>query len=80
MERLAIRTLVVGGSLLLVVAAIHLAVTSELREFFLRSSRSDQSMRFWLAPFLLNHVVVASPLRRAQSRRERYGGGCRCPR
>ena len=58
-QRLATRTLAAGGSLLLVVAAIHLAVTPELRDLFLRSSGGSRSMRFWLAPFLLNHVVVA---------------------
>ena len=57
LQRLATRILEVGGVLLLVVAAIHLAVTLELRDLFLRSAGAP-SMRFWLAPFLLNHVVV----------------------
>jgi hypothetical protein len=42
--------------LLLIVAAIHLAVAPMLRGMFLRSA--PNAARFWLAPFMLNHVVV----------------------
>lgn len=56
-QRLATRALAVGGILLLVVAAIHLAVTPVLRTLFLTAAARGTA-RFWLAPFLLNHVVV----------------------
>ena len=55
-NRLASRALVVGGVLLIVVAAIHLAVAPMLRGLFLKSAPG--AARFWLAPFMLNHVVV----------------------
>lgn len=55
-NRLASRALIVGGVLLIVVAAIHLAVAPMLRSLFLKSAPA--AARFWLAPFMLNHVVV----------------------
>ena len=56
-QRFAARALAVGGVLLLIVAAIHLAVTPMLRTLFLTAAGQGPA-RFWLAPFLLNHVVV----------------------
>ena len=56
-QRFAARALAVGGIMLLVVAAIHLAVTPMLRTLFI-SAAGHGPARFWLAPFLLNHVVV----------------------
>jgi len=56
-QRFATRALAVGGTILLVVAAIHLAVTPLLRTLFV-SAADGGPARFWLAPFLLNHVVV----------------------
>ena len=53
----ATRALSAGGVLLLVVAATHLAVTPVLRNLFANAA-STEAARFWLAPFLLNHVVV----------------------
>ena len=56
-QRFATRALAVGGVLLLVVAAIHLAVTPMLRSMFVGAAGQGPA-RFWLEPFLLNHVVV----------------------
>jgi hypothetical protein len=53
----ATRALSVGGVLLLVVAAIHLAVTPLVRTLF-SNAASTEAARFWLAPFLLNHIVA----------------------
>jgi hypothetical protein len=53
----ATRALSAGGVLLLVVAAIHLAVTPVVRTMFSNAASTEEA-RFWLAPFLLNHVVV----------------------
>ena len=57
MQQFAARALAVGGVLLLIVAAIHLAVTPMLRTLFLTAAGQGPA-RFWLAPFVLNHVVV----------------------
>lgn len=53
----ATRALSAGGWLLLVVAAIHLAVTPIVRTLFSNAASTEEA-RFWLAPFLLNHVVA----------------------
>ena len=53
----AARVLSVGSVLLLLVAAIHLLVTPLLRTEFLDAIPAEPA-RFWLAPFLLNHVIV----------------------
>jgi hypothetical protein len=51
------RILVVDGTLLLIVAAIHLLVIPELRSLLARLL-SPAAFRFVWSPFLLNHVVV----------------------
>jgi hypothetical protein len=57
LQRFAARALAAGGVLLLVVAGIHLAVTPLLQASF-SGAVGHGPARFWLAPFLLNHVVV----------------------
>jgi hypothetical protein len=53
----ATAALSVGGSLLLLVAAIHLAVTPLLRDMFV-AVLPEAAARFWAGPFLLDHVAV----------------------
>ena len=48
----------VTGSLLLIVAAIHLLVTPVLKSTFLDRALTAQELRIVSPPFLLNHIVV----------------------
>ncbi|MFI5251947.1 MAG: hypothetical protein ACHQQQ_05870 [Bacteroidota bacterium] len=57
MKQFAPRILAGAGVLLLVVAGIHIVMTPELNYLFLRDNPGAAG-RFWIAPFLLNHVVV----------------------
>jgi hypothetical protein len=54
---IASHILIVEGTLLLVVAAIHMLVIPSLRGVFVRVL-SPGAFRFIWSPFLLNHVVV----------------------
>lgn len=54
---MATRSLTVAGVILIIVAGIHLAVAPELRSLFLRDIPNNAG-QFWIAPFMLNHVVV----------------------
>ena len=52
------RTVGVTGVLLLIVAAIHLAVTPLLKKEVLDSALTPQQLSIVQPPFLLNHLVV----------------------
>jgi hypothetical protein len=52
------RIISVTGSLLLIVAAIHLLVTSALKRAILDRVLTQQELRIISPPFLLNHIVV----------------------
>ena len=52
------RIISVTGSLLLIVAAIHLLVTSALKSAILDRVLTPQELRIVSPPFLLNHIVV----------------------
>jgi hypothetical protein len=52
------RIISVTGSLLLIVAAIHLLVTPALKSAILDGVLTPQELRIVSPPFLLNHIVV----------------------
>jgi hypothetical protein len=52
------RIISVTGSLLLIVAAIHLLVTPVLKRSFLDRVLTPQELEVVSPPFLLNHIVV----------------------
>src|ERR1700682_2834113 len=52
------RIISMTGSLLLIVAAIHLLVTSALKRSLLDRVLTPQELRIISPPFLLNHIVV----------------------
>ncbi len=52
------RIMSVTGSLLLMVAAIHLLVTPALKSAILDRTLTPQELRIVSPPFLLNHIVV----------------------
>ena len=52
------RIMNVTGSLLLIVATIHLLVTPVLKSAFLDRVLTPQELRIVWPPFLLNHIVV----------------------
>lgn len=52
------RIMNVTGSLLLIVAAIHLLVTPALRSAILERLLTPEQLRIVSPPFLLNHIVV----------------------
>jgi hypothetical protein len=52
------RIVSVTGSLLLIVAAIHLLVTPALKSAILDRTLTPQELRIVSPPFLLNHIVV----------------------
>jgi hypothetical protein len=56
--RIVARTVSVTGVLLLIVAAIHLAVTPALKEAILDRVLTPRQLPIVLPPFLLNHLVV----------------------
>jgi hypothetical protein len=56
--RVVARTVSVTGILLLIVAAIHLAITPLLKEAILDRLLTPQQLAIVLPPFLLNHLVV----------------------
>jgi|SRR6267143_4955536 len=56
--RIVARTVSVTGVLLLVVAAIHLAVTPLLKKEVLDRALTPQQLSIVQPPFLLNHLVV----------------------
>src|SRR5216684_1383632 len=55
---LVARIISVTGSLLLIVAAIHLLVTPVLKSAILDRVLTPQELRVVSPPFLLNHIVV----------------------
>ena len=57
-RRLASRVLRVVGFLLLVVAGIHLSVTSVLKQTILDRVLTDEMLPIVSPPFVLNHIVV----------------------
>lgn len=57
-RQVAARMISVTGSLLLIVAAIHLIVTPALKSAILDSVLTPQELRIVSPPFLLNHIVV----------------------
>ena len=56
--RIVARTVSVTGVLLLIVAAIHLAVTPTLKKAILDRTLTPQQLLIVQPPFLLNHLVV----------------------
>jgi len=56
--RIVARTVSVTGVLLLIVAAIHLAVTPALKKAVLDRTLTPEQLSIVQPPFLLNHLVV----------------------
>jgi|SRR5262249_54750127 len=57
-RQIAAHTIRGAGGLLLVVAAIHLVVTSELKRAILDRVLSPRALQIVAPPFVLNHLVV----------------------